>query len=123
MRGRYMWMRGGQRAKGYLAHLGASGLLIGGDTQLPAIHHWPLRPLDNFYDSVLLLSSCNWPHPLSFKVSPLAREQAWWGCWVTGQREGWNRNGTDRSVGRRLWKKVMYTKAGDGIEELGFHEK
>lgn len=73
----YVWGRGERRARGHLAHLGASGLLIGEDTQLPAIHHRPLRPLDNSYDSALLmLSICNWPHPLAFKVSPLAWEQA-----------------------------------------------
>lgn len=44
-------MEGGVRARGYLAHLGASGLLIGEDTQLQAIHHRPLRPQDNSYDS------------------------------------------------------------------------
>lgn len=33
--------------RGHQAHLGDSGLLIGGDTQLLAIHHRPLRPLDN----------------------------------------------------------------------------
>lgn len=38
---RYVWKG---RVKGHLAHLGASGLLICGDTQLPAIHHGPLRP-------------------------------------------------------------------------------
>lgn len=73
-----------QGARGHLAHLGASGLLIGGDTQLQAIHHRPLRSLDNFYDSALLLNTCNWPHPLSFKVSPQAWELAWWGCLVNG---------------------------------------
>lgn len=61
-----------QRARGHLAHLGDSGLLIGGDTQLLAIHHRPLRPLDNSYDSALQLSRSNWPHPLSFKVRPLS---------------------------------------------------
>lgn len=69
----YVWMGGGgAESEGHLAHLGASGLLIGGDTQLRAIHHRPLRPLDNSYDTALLLSSCNWPHPLSFKASALA---------------------------------------------------
>lgn len=95
----YVWIEGERRARGHLAHLGASGLLIGGDTQLRAIHHGPLRPLDNSYDSALLLSSCNWPHPLSFKVSPLAWELEWWGCWVTGWREGWNRNGKGQACG------------------------
>ncbi len=85
--------RGERRAGGHLAHLGASGLLIGRDTQLQAIHHRPLRPLDNSYDSALLLSSCNWPHPLSFKVSPLAWEQAWWD-WLEGGLEWkWKRPG------------------------------
>lgn len=78
MKGRCMWLWESREREreGHLAHLGASGLLIGRDTQLPAIHHGPLRPLDNFYDSTLLLSSCNWPHPLSFRVSSLAREHA-----------------------------------------------
>lgn len=61
-----------QRVRGYLAHLGASGLLIGRGTELGDIHHGPLRPIDNFYDSNLLLIPCNWTHPLSVKVSPLA---------------------------------------------------
>lgn len=89
----YVWMEEGGV---YLAHLGASGLLIGRDTQPPAIHHRPLRPLDNSDDSALLLSSCNWPHPLSFKVSPLAWEREWWGCCVTdsgGWKGDWNGNG------------------------------
>lgn len=73
----YVWI-GGSRERGGI-YLDASGLLIGRDTQLPAIHHRPLRPLDNSYDTALLLSSCNWPHPLSFKVSPLAWERALWG--------------------------------------------
>lgn len=51
MRGRYTCGWGGPSARGHRAHLGASGLLIGGDTQLRAIHHRPLRPLDNSYDS------------------------------------------------------------------------
>lgn len=71
-----------QRVRGHLAHLGASGLLIERNTELGAIHHGPLRPIDNFYDSTLLLIPCNWTHPLSAKVSPLAWEQACWGCWV-----------------------------------------
>lgn len=33
------------------AHLGASGLLIGGDTQFAVIHHRPLRPPDQLPDS------------------------------------------------------------------------
>lgn len=35
-----------QRVRGHLAHLGASGLLIGRDTALGAIHHGPLGPID-----------------------------------------------------------------------------
>lgn len=61
-----------QGVRGHLAHLGASGLLIGRDTELGAIHHGQLRPIDNFYDSTLLLIPCNWTHPLFVKVSPLA---------------------------------------------------
>lgn len=72
---------------GHLAHLGASGLLIGGDTQLPAIHQGPLRPLDNSYDSAQLQLATS-----IIPITPLAWEWAWWGWWVTGSREGWNSN-------------------------------
>lgn len=61
-----------QKVRGHVAHLGASGLLIGRDTELGAIHHGPLRPIDNLYDRTLLLIPSNWTHPLSVKVSPLA---------------------------------------------------
>lgn len=101
---------GERRTRGHLAHLGASGLLIGGDTQLPAIHHRPLRPLDNSNDSALLLSTCNWPHPLSFKVSPLTWEQTWWGCWVTGCRGAGMEMEKARPLVRSLYLRQMYTR-------------
>lgn len=81
----YEWKGGPESERGYLAHLGASGLLIGRGTELGAIHHRPLRPIDYFYDSNLLLIPCNWTHPLSVKVSPLDWEGACWGCWVKGR--------------------------------------
>lgn len=71
-----------QRVRWHLAHLGASGLLIGRDTELGSIHHRPLGPIDNFDDSTLVLIPCNWTHPLSLKVSPLEREQV--RSWVKG---------------------------------------
>lgn len=74
-----------QRVRGHLAHLGASVLLIGRETELGAIHHRPLRPTDNFYDSTLLLIPCNWTHPLSLRVSLLAWEHACWGYWMKGR--------------------------------------
>lgn len=85
MRGRYMSRKEEQRVRGHLPHLGASVLLIEGDTELGAIHHRPLRPVDKFYDSTLLLIPCNWTHPLSLKVSPLAWEQVCWRCWMKGR--------------------------------------
>lgn len=44
-----------QKVRGHLAHLDTSGLLIGRDKELGAIHHRPLRPVDIVYDSTLLL--------------------------------------------------------------------
>lgn len=84
-RGRYMSRKEEQRVRWHLAHLGASGLLIGRDTELGSIHHRPLRPIDNFDDSRPVLFPWNWTHPLSLKVSPLAWDQACWRCWVKGR--------------------------------------
>lgn len=89
-----------QRVRGHLAHLGASGLLIGRDTELGAIHHGPLRPIDNFYDSTLLLIPCNWTHPLFVKVSPLAWERGV--LRMLGQRQR-GRHGKDQTHPKQTW--------------------
>lgn len=103
-------VRGGEHE----AHLGASGLLIGGDTHSsePFITGHSGPPISSLIVSgPSLLSTCNCPHPLAFK--------GWQQTWPRGG--GWGVGGVCRWYNSGLFSQAnvqcMYTAGEEGPKE------